>query len=68
MLLLTVMIIVLVMIVSKFSQPWRGIVDAGVVIGLLWGLASLVIYIGMAFCQKEFMHSPELSLKYLEEK
>ncbi|HWB79563.1 MAG TPA: hypothetical protein VG755_31590 [Nannocystaceae bacterium] len=34
----------LVAIVSRFSQPWRGIVDAGVVLGLGVGLLSILFY------------------------
>lgn len=63
--LLTLAIIVLVMIVGKMPQPWRGIVDAGVVIGLLWGTVSMLVFVGMAFTKKNFSHSPELSLHYL---
>ena len=37
------LVTLLVMIVSSLSQPWRGIIDAGVVAGLLWGLASILI-------------------------
>lgn len=32
----------LVAVVSTFTQPWRGIVDAGVVVGLGIGLASIL--------------------------
>ncbi len=35
-------VVCLVLIVSSLAQPWRGIVDAGVVAGLSWGLAALV--------------------------
>jgi len=35
---------VLVAIVSRFEQPWRGIVDAGVVLGLGIGAASIVLH------------------------
>ncbi len=38
---LTVGIIVLVLAVHQIPQPWRGIIDAGVVVGLAWGLVSL---------------------------
>jgi hypothetical protein len=31
----------LVVAVSRLAQPWRGIVDAGVVIALAWGLLAL---------------------------
>lgn len=37
-------IVGLVMIVSQLSQPWRGIVDAGVVVGLAIGELSLLWY------------------------
>jgi len=39
--LLTLMIIGFVLIVSRFSQPWRGMVDFGVVLGLVVGLISI---------------------------
>ena len=39
---LTVGIVTLVLIVHGMAQPWRGIVDAGVVVGLTWGMVSIV--------------------------
>ncbi len=36
--LVTAGIIGLIVLFHQFSQPWRGILDAGVVIGLTWGL------------------------------
>ena len=33
----TVGIVVLIVIVHRLAQPWRGILDAGVVVGLSWG-------------------------------
>lgn len=39
---LTAGIIVLVLAVHQVPQPWRGIIDAGVVVGLAWGLVSLL--------------------------
>jgi hypothetical protein len=38
----TVGIIALVVAVRHLPQPWRGIIDAGVVVGLIWGIASLI--------------------------
>ncbi len=35
-------IVALVALVRLLDQPWRGIVDMGVVVGLGWGCASLV--------------------------
>lgn len=33
----------LVFLVKQLPQPWRGVIDAGVVVGLGWGTAALVI-------------------------
>ena len=33
-------IIVLILLIRQLDQPWRGIVDAGVVVGLGWGLIA----------------------------
>jgi len=37
----TVGIVILVLLVQQTPQPWRGIIDAGVVVGLSWGIVSL---------------------------
>ncbi len=57
---MTSMIVGLIAIVSRMEQPWRGIVDAGVVVGLGWGLISLAIFAVIALTNKEFDYSPEL--------
>lgn len=41
---LVLAIVVLVAIVSQMSQPWRGIVDAGVVAGLGVGALSILLF------------------------
>ena len=56
----TVGIIVLVLLVRLLDQPWRGIVDAGVVVGLAWGLVSLVLYGIQALTSGTFPYSPEV--------
>ncbi len=38
---LTVGIVLLIVIVRTIAQPWRGIIDAGVFAGLVYGLASI---------------------------
>ena len=35
-----VMVVVLVVTVARVPQPWRGIIDGGVVVGLGWGAAA----------------------------
>jgi hypothetical protein len=57
---LTVGIIMLILSVRLLPQPWRGIMDAGVVIGLLWGLISILIFSFQAFFSNEFLYSPEV--------
>ncbi|PIE17520.1 MAG: hypothetical protein CSA66_05655 [Proteobacteria bacterium] len=32
----------LIFAVHQIEQPWRGLIDVGVVVGLAWGMASLV--------------------------
>lgn len=41
-------IFLLVMIVRQLPQPWRGLVDAGVVLGLAGGTASILWHAGRA--------------------
>jgi len=45
----TFAIIGLVLLVHQLNQPWRGIVDAGVVLGLTWGLVSLAVIVVRTF-------------------
>jgi hypothetical protein len=57
---LTAGIIILVLAVHRVPQPWRGIVDAGVVTGLAWGLVSLLWFAAKAFTGRPCDHSPEV--------
>ena len=59
--LVTLMIILMVYGAGHLPMPWRGIVDAGVAIGLLWVLLSLVFFSCKAFLSKDFIHVPELA-------
>ena len=51
---MTLGIIVLVVVFNQISQPWRGILDAGVVVGLSWGIASLIWFSFEALGSAEF--------------
>ncbi len=53
-------IFVLIMIVRQLSQPWRGIVDAGVVVGLTIGLVSIVYYAVRALAGTPSPADPDL--------
>jgi hypothetical protein len=37
-----------IVVVQKLPQPWRGIVDAGVVAGLVWGVIALAVFFARA--------------------
>ncbi len=56
---LTLGIFLLVVLVSFCPQPWRGIIDFGVVLGLGYGLVSLLIFTFRALTDPEYPHSPE---------
>jgi hypothetical protein len=53
-------IIVLVVLVRMLDQPWRGMIDGSVVVGLAWGLLSLLVFGYQAFTQESFAYSPEV--------
>ena len=56
---LTAGIIAIIILVSFCSQPWRGIIDFGVVIGLTWGMVSLAVFAWKALGDTDFEYSPE---------
>lgn len=41
--LMVVGISLLVLAVKQLAQPWRGVIDAGVVVGLGWGTVAMVV-------------------------
>jgi hypothetical protein len=56
---LTGMIVLLIVLVRQLPQPWRGIVDAGVVLGLGWGVLSVWFFSIKAFWGTAYCVSPE---------
>jgi len=52
-------IVLLILLVRLLEQPWRGIVDAGVVLGLGWGLVSLALFTFKALTAECYPVSPE---------
>jgi hypothetical protein len=52
--------VLLVLLVHRLDQPWRGIIDAGVVVGLVWGLASLAWFTLQALAREDFGASPQV--------
>jgi hypothetical protein len=56
----TSLIVLLVVILHRSPQPWRGIIDAGVVAGLSWGLVSFLYSTAQAFAADRYPASPEV--------
>jgi len=65
--LLTLFIIIAVVLVGELRQPWRGIVDAGVVLGLAWGLVSTTFFGFTALSASEFNHATDIPDDYCED-
>jgi hypothetical protein len=57
---LTLGIILLVIIVRFVPQPWRGIIDLGVVVGLAWGIVSLLAFSIQSLGEDSYPYSPEV--------
>jgi hypothetical protein len=57
---LTVTIVALVLLVRELPQPWRGIVDAGVVVGLTWGAFALAYFTARALRGASMPVPPDL--------
>jgi hypothetical protein len=57
---LTFGILILVMLVHRLEQPWRGIIDASVVLGLSWGVVSLAASMVAALGRPDYTASPEV--------
>ena len=58
---LTVGIVILIVLFQYLPQPWRGILDFGVVVGLSWGTASILLFIDRALFRGGLEVSPEIS-------
>ena len=56
----TALIVLLIILLQMSPQPWRGMVDAGVVVGLSWGLISLLISVWRVFSSGIYGLSPEV--------
>jgi hypothetical protein len=56
----TLLIVMLIIILQLSPQPWRGIVDAGVVVGLSWGLVSFLVSVRQVFSGSRTDISPEV--------
>jgi hypothetical protein len=53
-------VVILVVLVRQLAQPWRGIIDAGVVVGLAWAVVAIVWFAVRALRGHAPPASPEL--------
>ena len=57
---LTIMIIAFIFAFRLIPQPWKGLLDFGVVFGLLWGAVSTAYYCFKAFTDENFNRDNEV--------
>ena len=57
---MTAGIISLILMVRSLAQPWRGLVDFGVVVALSYGLVSTVLWLNRGLAGKALPFGPEL--------
>lgn len=57
---LTTGIILLIVLVRLVPQPWRGLIDFAVVLGLAYGMVTILIFLGRALRGESFAHRAEL--------
>jgi len=57
---LTLGIVLLIIVVHFVPQPWRGIIDFGVVVGLAWGIVSLLAFSYQALGRVRYPYAPEV--------
>jgi len=57
---IVIMILVFVTIAVNLPQPWRPILDAGVVVGLLWGAIATAWHLVLAMRAGTSLINPEL--------
>ncbi len=55
---LTTGVVGLILVVHTIAQPWRGIIDSGVVLGLACGILYLLTYSYQALRQKKYVANP----------
>ena len=53
-------LVALIISVRKLAQPWRGMIDAGVVVGLSWGVIAILVTYLRAMTGNPPAASPEL--------
>jgi hypothetical protein len=63
----TMLIVILILVIHQLDQPWRGIIDAGVVVGLSWGIVTLFVSCLSTIRAGEYLASPEVPEAIIDE-
>ena len=50
----TLAMVMLIMGIRLFDQPWRGLIDVGILMALSWGFLTILIYSIQALTQPDF--------------
>lgn len=58
---LNIGIVCLILVIRQLTQPWRGIVDTGVLLGLSWGLISVWFFCFQTLIQDKGGVAPDVS-------
>ena len=58
---LTAGVALIIFAVIHFAQPWRGIIDCGVILGLLYGLIWIYIFTWRTLRSKKYVADPEIA-------
>lgn len=53
-------IVGLVITVRSFPQPWRGIIDGGVVVALIWGIGSILYFFARVLSGREMNYPSDV--------
>ena len=54
-------VITLIVVLFKYiPQPWRGVLDMGVVVGLSWGIIATLVFLVKFWMAKEVTYDPEV--------
>lgn len=57
---ISLLILCVIFLMNSCPQPWRGIVDVGVILGLSYGLLSFACFLAKVFTTKDHGISPEV--------
>jgi len=57
---LTAGVTLIILIVTRIEQPWRGIIDCGVVLGLLYGLVCVFYFVWQTIRSRKYPISPDI--------